>query len=108
MGATACVVVTSFVPYYKIAKDWTALALWIHEHVPEYADMEFFKNDLAAFNIRWFEDPEYKKSIATHVVNPHTGDKKSLVLNGVPAIEGPYERFYAPYLGSLAGTARTR
>ena len=44
MGATACVVVTSFVPYYERTKDWTALAWWIHEHVPAYADMEFFQN----------------------------------------------------------------
>jgi len=108
MGATACVVVTSFVPYYDRTKDWTALAWWIHEHVPAYADMEFFQNRLAAFNIRWFEDRAYKKSIATHVMNPRTGDTKSLVLNGVPAIEGPYEPFYAPYIESLAGNGRTR
>ena len=108
MGATACVVVTSFVPYYHLTQDWTALAWWIHEHVPAYADMEFFQNRLAAFNIRWFEDRAYKKSIATHVVNPHTGDTKSLVLNGVPAIEGPYERFYGPYLESLAGNGSSR
>ena len=37
MGATACVVVTSFVPYYERTGDWTALAWWIHEHVPAYA-----------------------------------------------------------------------
>ena len=59
----------------------------------------------AAFNIRWFEDLAYKKSIATHVANPHTGDKKSLVRNGVPAIEGPYERFYRPYLATLGKAA---
>jgi len=109
MGATACVVVTSFVPYYERTRDWTALAWWIHENVPAYADMEFFQN-LAAFNIRWFEDPAYKQSITTHVVNPHTGDKKSLVRNGVPAIEGPFARFYGPYLESVgsAGQSRTR
>ena len=108
MGATACVVVTSFVPYYERTKDWTALAWWIHEHVPAYADMEFFKNDLAAFNIRWFEDLEYKKSIATHVVNPHTGNNKWLVVDDVPAIEGPYQRFYAPYLESLETSGKNR
>ena len=107
MGATACVVVTSFVPYYERTKDWTALAWWIHEHVPAYADMEFYRN-LAAFNIRWFEDPGYPKSISTYVVNPHTGDTKWLVVNGVPKIEGPYERFYGPYLDSIAGADRTR
>ncbi len=106
MGATACVVVTSFVPYYNRTEDWTALAWWIHEHVPAYAEMEFFQK-LAAFNIRWFEDPTYKKSIATHVVNPRTGDSKWLVVKGIPAIEGPYDRFYEPYLKSLVGPDST-
>ena len=77
--------------------------------MPAYAEMEFFHGEgLAAFNIRWFEDPEYPKSISTYVVNPHTGDKKSLVRDGVPAIEGPYEQLYAPYLESLAGADGTR
>jgi hypothetical protein len=39
-------------------------------------------------------------------VNPHTGDKKSLVRNGVPAIEGPYERFYGPFLESVGMTSQ--
>jgi hypothetical protein len=106
MGATACIVVTSFVPYYERTKDWTALAWWIHENVPAYADMQFFKN-LAAFNIRWFEDPNYRKSIGTEVINPHTKRKTWLVSQGEPTIEGPYERFYAPYLKSLVGPDNT-
>ena len=106
MGATACVVVTSFVPYYDRTKDWTALAWWIHEHVPAYADMQFFKN-LAAFNIRWFEDPNYRKSIGTEIVSPHTERKTWLVRQGEPTIEGPYERFYAPYLESLETFGKT-
>ena len=104
MGATACIVVTSFVPYYDRTKDWTALAWWIHEHVPAYADMQFFKN-LAAFNIRWFEDPNYRKSIGTEIVSPHTERKTWLVRQGEPTIEGPYERFYAPYLETLTAVA---
>lgn len=100
VGATACIVVTSFVPFYEETGDWTALAWWIHEHVPTYADMEFFPK-LAALNIRWFEDPGYRKSITTYVKNPHTNDKKALLLNGEPKISGPYERFYQPYLARL-------
>jgi len=102
MGATACIVVTSFLPYYEKTGDWTALAWWIHEHVQAYADMQFFPK-LSAFNIRWFEEPGYKKSISTFVKNPHTGSKQSLVLNGAPRLPGPYEQFYAPYLETLAG-----
>jgi hypothetical protein len=100
MGATACIVVTSFVPFYNKTKDWTALAWWIHDHIPNYADMEFFRK-LAAFNIRWFEDPGYKKSITTYVNNPHTGNKKALVDDGVPSISGPYEPIYRGYLRTL-------
>lgn len=69
MGATAGIVVTSFVPYYERTGDLTALARWIHEHVPAYADIQFFPK-LAAFNIRWFQDPDYRKSISTFVKNP--------------------------------------
>lgn len=101
MGATACVVVTSFVPYYERTGDWTALAWWIHAHVPAYADMFFFPN-LAAFNIRWFENPAHQKSVRTYVPNPHTGDKKSLVLNGTPSVTGPWQKYYEPYLQTLA------
>jgi hypothetical protein len=100
MGATACIIVTSFVPYYERTGDWTALAWWIHEHVPAYANMFFFPK-LAAFNIRWFEDPEHQKSIKTYVVNPHTADKRALVSKGVPREPGPFDRYYRPYLASL-------
>ena len=55
----------------------------------------------AALNIRWFEDLGYRKSITTYVKNPHTNDKKALLLNGEPKISGPYERFYQPYLARL-------
>lgn len=100
LGATACIVVTSFVPYYERTKDWTALAWWIHDNVPAYADMFFFPK-LCAFNIRWFADPGHKKSISSYIKNPHTGDKKALVKNGEAAIPGPYARFYRDYVGTL-------
>jgi hypothetical protein len=102
MGATACVVVTSFVPYYERTGDWPALAWWIHENVPAYASMFFFKN-LAAFNIQWFEDPKFPKSIQTTVPNPANGKKTALVLNGKPAFPGPYKAFYQEYLEAIRG-----
>lgn len=55
MGATACVVVNRFVPYYERTGDWEAMAWWIHDHLP-YSDMEFFPR-LAAFNLQWREHP---------------------------------------------------
>ncbi|UYO01158.1 MAG: hypothetical protein KIT02_08150 [Devosia sp.] len=55
MGATACIVVNRFIPYYERTGDWEAIAWWVHDHLP-YSDMEFFPN-LAAFNLQWREEP---------------------------------------------------
>ena len=69
MGATACIVVPSFLPFYERTSDWTALAWWIHDHVPDHAGMFFFPK-LAAFNISWHENPNKEKAIQTYV-NQH-------------------------------------
>jgi hypothetical protein len=55
MGATACIVVNRFVPYYARTGDWEAMAWWVHDHLP-YSDMEFFPR-LATFNLQWRDDP---------------------------------------------------
>ncbi|CAN7423148.1 hypothetical protein [Devosia sp. LjRoot3] len=55
MGATACVIVNRFIPYYERTGDWEAMAWWVHDHLP-YSDMEFFPK-FAAFNLQWREDP---------------------------------------------------
>ncbi|MET3899876.1 hypothetical protein ABIB57_003838 [Devosia sp. UYZn731] len=55
MGATACVVVNRFIPYYERTGDWEAMAWWVHDHLP-YSDMEFFPK-FAAFNLQWREGP---------------------------------------------------
>jgi hypothetical protein len=36
IGATACIVVNSFVDYYEKTGNWQALAWWIHDNVPAY------------------------------------------------------------------------
>ncbi|MCP8884039.1 hypothetical protein NIM87_11045 [Devosia sp. XJ19-1] len=56
MGATACIVVNRFIPYYERTGDWEAMAWWVHDHLP-YSDMEFFPK-FAAFNLQWHEMPE--------------------------------------------------
>lgn len=56
MGATACVVIPSFVDQYEAGTPWQALAWWIHDHLP-YSSLCFFPK-LAAFNINWREQPE--------------------------------------------------
>ncbi len=57
MGATACIIVNSFIPYYERTKHWQALAWFIHENIPEYSSMEFYPK-YAAFNITWHEAPK--------------------------------------------------
>ena len=56
MGATACVIVNRFIPYYERTGDWEAMAWWVHDHL-SYSDMEFFPK-FAAFNLQWREEPE--------------------------------------------------
>ena len=53
MGATACIVIPWFADYQEDRPDvsWTAMAWWIHDHLP-YSDMRFFPVR-SAFNMRW-------------------------------------------------------
>jgi hypothetical protein len=60
IGATACIVVTSFLSYYKKTKNWQALAWWIHDNIPAYSSMYFFPK-LAAFNISWHQAKPQKR-----------------------------------------------
>jgi hypothetical protein len=55
-GATACIVVPALVDYIALGGSWTAMAWWIHDHLP-YASLCFFAK-LGAFNIGWHEAPE--------------------------------------------------
>src|SRR5688572_1517444 len=55
MGATACIVVHAFVPYYEATGDWEALAWWVHDDLP-YSAMQFFPR-FAASNLNWHEAP---------------------------------------------------
>lgn len=102
MGATACVIVTSFIPYYERTKDWTALAWWIHDHIKAYAKMQFFPK-FAAFNIAWHEDENYPKHISSYILNPHTGKKGGyLTKQGMDNFKGDHSQFYKPFLEAIA------
>ncbi|MFM9265450.1 peptidase M15 [Tychonema sp. BBK16] len=100
MGATACVIVTSFIPYYEQTEDWTALAWWIHDRIDAYSVMEFYPN-YAAFNITWSENPEHKKVIYSYVQNPHTGKSGYLTKTGMENFSGSHEQFYQEYIRQL-------
>jgi len=100
LGATACIVVPALLPWYDEHKDWTPLAWWIHDNLP-YASQYWFPK-LAAFNLRWSGNPNTLPSISTYVNNPHTGDKKALVKDGLATL-GLAERktITQPWLASL-------
>lgn len=82
MGATACIIIPGYLDYFEKSGDWTSLAWWIHHHIDAYSSMTFYPN-LCAFNIRWFEDANKPKNIATQFVDPKTGSEESILKHGV-------------------------
>ncbi|QTN41442.1 peptidase M15 [Marinobacter salsuginis] len=93
LGATACIVVNSFVEYYEKTGDWQSLAWWIHDNVPAYSSMYFFPK-LAAVNIRWSQTPE--KWIKSHI--PPRG---TLTKPGKENQNGNHEPLYLDFLRSI-------
>lgn len=65
LGATACIVVNSFIPYYERTGHWQALAWWVHDNIPAYSEICFYPK-YAAFNITWREkDPKKKFAVSS-------------------------------------------
>lgn len=93
MGATACVIVNRFIPYYERTGDWEALAWWIHDHLP-YSDMEFFPR-FAAFNLQWRDEPV--RSIYSFIP-PRRG---RLTMPGKPNWSGRHDVAYAAVLAEI-------
>ena len=96
MGATACVIVNRFIPYYERTGDWEAMAWWLHDHLP-YSDMEFFPK-FAAFNLQWREEPE--RSIYSFIP-PRRG---RLTAPGRDNWEGGHDVAYAGMLEEIDRT----
>lgn len=94
LGATACIVVNSFLPYYEETGHWQALAWWIHDNVPDYSAMCFFPK-LAAFNISWNEVP--KKTIDSEILN----SRGYLTKPGMNNFEGCHAHEYNDMLATL-------
>lgn len=92
-GATACVVVNSFVPYYEQTGDWQALAWWIHDHIPNYATMYFFPK-LSAFNISWSTSPERR-------IDSYISPKGCLTKPGYENHAGSHESSYRQFLETI-------
>jgi hypothetical protein len=95
MGATACIVVNSFLPYYERTGHWQALAWWIHDNLPDYSHMYFFPK-LAAFNLSWHEKP--KKIIKSYIGE----NKGTLTKPGMANFSGSHSTEYDAWLTELA------
>jgi hypothetical protein len=93
MGATACVVVHSLLPYYERTGDWEAMAWWVHDHLP-YSSMQFFPK-LAAFNLSWHE--RHRRQIYSYVP-PRAG---WLTKPGMENWPGDHSTHYAEWLRGL-------
>ena len=93
MGATACVVVNAFLPYYEQTGHWEAMAWWVHDHLP-YQSMEFFPK-LAAFNLTWREGP---RGTIHSWIPPRRG---TLTKPGMANQDGRHDAEYAAFLATL-------
>ncbi|MCZ6894362.1 MAG: peptidase M15 [Gammaproteobacteria bacterium] len=101
-GATACVVVNSFVDYYEKTGDWPALGWWIADQMRHFRDVMFFKQ-LAAFNINWYSGPVSERTVSSQVPNPETGKKGTLSKSSVVEISQDHETYYVDWLKSVNG-----
>jgi hypothetical protein len=92
MGATATVVVNSFIPTYERTGDWPALAWWIHDHLP-YSSLYFFPK-LAAFNINWHENPKRR-------IDSYVKPRGCLTKPGMTNHGGSHGEFYEGVLETI-------
>ncbi len=93
MGATACIIVHAFTPFYEATGEWEALAWWVHDHLP-YSEMEFFPR-FAAFNLGWHEAP--RRRIRSYIP-PRLG---VLTKHGMAGSEDDHRSAYAGWLATL-------
>lgn len=92
MGATACIVVPALVDHADRGGSWTAMAWWIHDHLP-YSHLQFFPR-LLAFNIRWREAPE-------RVIKSYVAPKGTLTRPGMDNHSGDHASLYRGLMKAL-------
>ena len=91
-GATACIVVPALVDYIESGGSWTAMAWWIHDHLP-YSSLCFFSK-MGAFNITWHEKP-------LRQIDSYAKPKGCLTRAGMSNHGGTHEGEYMGLLASL-------
>lgn len=93
-GATACIVIPALVDYIESGGSWTAMAWWIHDHLP-YSSLCFFSK-MGAFNISWHKKP-------LRQIDSYAKPKGYLTKPGMSNHGGTHE---AEYLGLIAALRR--
>lgn len=98
LGATATLVIPSYIDHYERTGDYHPLGWWIRDNLPGYAEVLFFRQ-LGAFNIRWYEGPA-TKAIA-YSDPPH---REQLTALGATGFEGDHSAAYAEILATKSKT----
>lgn len=95
-GATACIVIPALIDWIESGGSWTAMAWWIHDHLP-YSSLCFFSK-MGAFNIGWHEKP-------LRQIDSYAKPKGYLTRPGMSNHDGNHE---AEYEGLVASFRRPR
>lgn len=95
LGATATVVVPSYIDHYERTGDYRSLGWWMRDNLPDYADILFFRH-LGAFNIRWYEGPPTKQ-----IAFADPPLREPLTAIGAPDFEGDHSSSYAAVIAPL-------
>jgi hypothetical protein len=93
-GATVCIVIPALVDWIESGGSWTAMAWWIHDHLP-YSSLCFFAK-LGAFNISWHERP-------VRQIDSYAKPKGYLTRPGMSNHGGTHAAEYEGLLASLHG-----
>lgn len=89
MGATACIVIPWLADRVERGEvEWQAMAWYIHDHL-NYSSLCFFPK-LAAFNIRWHEQPERR-------IDSYIPPKGCLTKPGMANHDGDHSAYYREF-----------
>ena len=95
LGATATIIVNSYIDHYERTGDWQSLAWYIHDHLP-YSSL-FFYPKLCAFNISWHEKPIRR-------IDSYIAPKGFLTKPGMDNHEADHSKFYRWMNDTKGGT----
>ncbi len=94
MGATATVVVPSYLDEWEKTRDYAPLAWWLVDHVPDF-DLVMFFPWQCSFNIRWYEGSSKQQVFEDQLSFPDNIDKTELITErGMANFEGDHSHLY--------------